>query len=172
MTEAEKKMKKYVTAVERRLNLPREVKARVMSDFSSSIQARREAGMSDEAIYAELGAPKKAAEDLNEQMKEFAYRKSPWRFLFAAAAAYGAAQLLGVLWGYLVYFWYRLVYSDMVMGIGMTTTESSSIGIIGGADGPTAIFVTTPIWMHYILPVLALIIGIWGFLRLRKCKQK
>ena len=172
MTEAEKKMKKYVTAVERRLNLPREVKARVMSDFSSSIQARREAGMSDEAIYAELGAPKKAAADLNEQMKEFAYRKSPWRFLFAAAAAYGAVQLLGVLWGYLVYFWYRLVYSDMVLGIGMTTTESSSIGIIGGADGPTAIFVTTPIWMHYILPVLALVIGIWGFLRLRKCKQK
>ena len=171
MTEAEKKMKKYVNAVERRLNLPREIKARVMSDFSSSIQARREAGMSDEAIYAELGTPKKAAADLNEQMKEFAYRKSPWRFLFAAMAACGAAELLGVLWGYLVYFWYQLVYSE-VMCIGATTMESSSIGIIGGADGPTAIFVTTPIWMHYILPVLALVVGIWGFLRLRKCKQK
>ena len=84
MTEAEKKMKCYVNAVERRLNLPREVKARVMSDFSSAIQACREAGMSDEAIYAELGTPKKAAADLNEQMKEFAYRKSPWRFLSAA----------------------------------------------------------------------------------------
>ena len=171
MTVAEKKKKKYVNAVERRLNLPREIKARVMSDFSSSIQARREAGMSDEAIYAELGTPKKAAADLNEQMKEFAYRKSPWRFLFAAMAACGAAELLGVLWGYLVYFWYHLVYSE-VMCIGATTMESSSIGIFGGADGPTAIFVTTPIWMQYTLPVLALVIGIWGFLRLRRCKQK
>ena len=172
MTEAEKKMKKYVNAVERRLNLPREIKARVMSDFSSSIQARREAGMSDEAIYAELGTPKKAAADLNEQMKEFAYRKSPWRFLFAAAAAYGAAQLLGGIWAGLLYLWYRIQAGFQVMGVGISIAESSSIGIIGGADGPTAIFVTTPGWMHYILPVLALVIGIWGFLRLRKCKQK
>ena len=44
MTEAEKKMKRYVNAIERRLNLPPEVKARVMSDFASSIAARREAG--------------------------------------------------------------------------------------------------------------------------------
>lgn len=39
MTQAEKKMKKYVNAVERRLNLPLEIKARVMSDFQSSIAA-------------------------------------------------------------------------------------------------------------------------------------
>ena len=61
MTQAEKKMKNYVNAVERRLNLPREIKARVMSDFQSSIVARREAGQSDEEIYAELGTPAKAA---------------------------------------------------------------------------------------------------------------
>ena len=40
MTDAEKKMKRYVNAIERRLNLPREVKARVMSDLASSIAAR------------------------------------------------------------------------------------------------------------------------------------
>jgi len=163
MTEAEKKMKKYVNAVERRLNLPRDLKTRVMSDFLSSIQARRESGMTDEAIYAELGSPKKAAADLNEQMKDFVYRKSPWRFLFAAAAAYGAAELLGSLWAWILY----LIFRTQV-----TSLESASIGIIGGADGPTAIFVTTPGWTGYILPVLALTIGIWGFLRLRKCKQK
>ena len=56
MTEAEKKMKKYVTAVERRLNMPMDVKARVMSDFSSSIQARRENGMTDKEIFAFFGA--------------------------------------------------------------------------------------------------------------------
>ncbi|MBR3949850.1 MAG: sodium ion-translocating decarboxylase subunit beta [Oscillospiraceae bacterium] len=174
MTEAEKKMKRYTNAVERRLNLPREVKARVMSDFISSIQARREAGMSDEEIFAELGAPKKAAADVNEQMKEFAYRKSPWRFLFAALAAYGAWKLLPGVWVNLVYLgvmlWTRFGETPRMAGI--STTEASSVGIIGGADGPTAVFVTTPGWMHCILPVLALAVGIFGYLRLRKCRQK
>ena len=77
MTQAEKKMKRYVNAIERRLNLPLEVKGRVMSDFGSSIAARREAGQTDEEIYTELGDPKKVAAELNEQMQEFAYRKSP-----------------------------------------------------------------------------------------------
>ena len=104
MTDAEKKMKKYVNAVERHLNLPKDVKIRVMSDFSSSIQARREAGMTDEEIYAELGDAKKAAATLNDQMQEFAYRKSPWRFLFGAIAAYGGAQIMGGLWA-LIWYW-------------------------------------------------------------------
>ena len=172
MTDEQKKMKSYVNKVERRLNLPRDVKARVMSDFSSSITARREAGMSDEQIMAELGSPRKAAADLNEQMKEFAYRKSPWRFLFAAMAIYGGMELLGGVWANLIYFWYRVMYREQLMGIGMTTTESASIGIIGGADGPTAVFVTAPIWMSYAKYVLLLLIGIWGYRRLQKCRQK
>lgn len=164
MTEAEKKMKKYTNAVERRLNLPREVKNRVMSDFCSSIAARREAGMTDEAIYAELGNPKKAVSDLNEQMKEYCYRKSPWRFAFLAAAVYGIAELLG-----------NIVAGSLYMLISfpvLAEKEAASIGIIGGADGPTAIFVTTPSWTGYILPVLCLVVGLWGYYRLRRCKQK
>ena len=94
MTQAEKKMKNYVNAVEQRLNLPREIKARVMSDFQSSIAARREAGQTDEEIYAELGTPAKASADLNEQMKDYTYRKSPWRFLFLGIAAIGGVRLL------------------------------------------------------------------------------
>ena len=77
MTPEEKKMKQYTNSVERRLNMPGDVKRRVMNDFISSISARREAGQSDAEIYAELGSAKQAAADLNEQMREFAYRKSP-----------------------------------------------------------------------------------------------
>jgi len=166
MTDAEKKMKKYTTAIERRLNLPREMKARVMSDFISSVQARREAGQSDAEIYAELGNPNKAAAELNEQMKEFTYRKSPWRYLFAACAAYGAAELLGGLIARLMYLFLRDPLLSTSMG------EAASVGIIGGADGPTAVFVTTPGWMHYINPCLFLIIGIWGFQYFSKRKRK
>lgn len=158
-------MKKYVKSVRRRLNLPRDVKSRVISDFESSILARLEAGITEEAILSELGTPSKAAADLNEQMKEFTYRKSPWRFLFLAMAIYGGWKLLGGLWVNLVYLWIRAKTY-------VTTAEAASIGIIGGADGPTAIFLTTPVWVSYVIPVLLLIVGIWGFLRLQKCRQK
>ena len=86
------------------------------------------------------------------------------KILFGALAAYGAAELLGSLiaWGLMLY------YKNTTMNVGM----SASIGVIGGADGPTAVFVTTPGWMHYITPVLLLMIGIWGLIRLRKRKEK
>lgn len=157
------KMKKYIKFVRQRLNLPRDVKSRVISDFESSILARLEAGMTEEAILSELGTPAKAAADLNEQMKEFSYRKSPWRFLFAGLAVYGGVRLLDKLWTQLAVWWMTGAFQEK---------EAASIGIIGGADGPTAIFVTSPAWTHWLVPALLLVLGIWGYIRLKKCKQK
>ena len=163
----DKKMKKYLKNVERRLNLPRDIKQRVISDLESDIAARLEEGLSEEEILTELGSSKKMAKDLNEQMKEFTYRKSPWRFVFAACAAYGAAELLDKLIGYVLLCLYQ-IGSFSIGG------QQASIGIIGGADGPTAVFVTgsAPAWYHFVIPMLLTGVGIWGFLRLRKCKQK
>lgn len=158
----DKEMQRYLRRVERRLNLPKDVKERVMSDFVSSIRARQETGKSNEEIIAELGDAKKAAAELNEQMKEFAYRKSPWRYLFAAMAAYGAARLLKSIFAQILY-WILQV---------QIRTETASVGVIGGADGPTAIFVTSAPWTGYLVTVLLLVIGIWGFLYLGKCKKK
>ena len=45
MTGSEKKMENYIRSVSRRLNLPKEVRSRVMSDFTSVIAARRESGI-------------------------------------------------------------------------------------------------------------------------------
>ena len=161
MTQAEKKMKSYVNAVERRLNLPREIKARVMSDFQSSIVARREAGQSD----AELGTPAKAAADLNEQMKDYTYRKSPWRFLFLGIAAIGGVRLLYD--GFVSLIGYVVLRRELVQN-----GSAAAIGIIGGADGPTAIFVTTPAWTRPAWMAALLIIGVVGYLLLRRCKAK
>lgn len=169
MTDAEKKMKKYIRSVERRLNLPKDVKTRVMSDFLGSVQARREVGITDEEIYTELGTPQKAAADINEQMKEYAYRKSPWRFLFAACAVYGSMEVLPGLYVNLVYL---AATAYMRVRSIFTPQEAYSVGIIGGADGPTAIFVTAPAWAHYVIPTAMLIVGILGYLRLGKCRQK
>lgn len=169
MTEAEKKMKRYVNAIERRLNLPPEVKARVMSDFASSIAARREAGQGDEEIYAEFGSPKKAAADLNEQMKEFAYRKSPWRYVFAVLALYGGIRLITVLLPQLMYWGLRLRASFQ--------PNAASVGIIGGADGPTSIFITRPDSavldaFFTLLPLAAIVLGIWGFRHFSRRRPK
>lgn len=165
MTKEEKKMKRYTKAIERRLNLPLQLKVRVMSDLISAIAARREAGMTDEEIYAQLGSPKKAAAELNGQMKEFTYRKSPWRYVFAACAVSGGVQLLSGVWG-------KLAVLALQMWVNLSPSEAASIGIIGGADGPTAIFIATPGWMHYLWPALLLAVGVWGFIRLSRCKQK
>ena len=156
------KIEKYLKAVSHRLNLPKKVKERVMSDFVSSVRARQEAGQSDEQILMDLGSPEKVAAELNEQMKEFAYRKSPWRYLFAGMAAYGAAKILKLLLGQLLYWFMQIPVRQ----------ETASIGVIGGADGPTAVFVTSSTATEHIVAVVLLVVGIWGFFRLRHCRKK
>ncbi|MBQ8834779.1 MAG: sodium ion-translocating decarboxylase subunit beta [Oscillospiraceae bacterium] len=125
-----------------------------MADLSGSIQERREAGQTDQEIMAELGDPKKAAAELNEQMKEYAYRKSPWRFGCLAVSCLSA--------GWLIWYW-----GIMSLLTGFTIRESGSLGIIGGADGPTAIFVSTAIpngidW-DIVLMVGLFLVGIAGY---------
>lgn len=61
---------------------------------------------------------------------------NPKTFLLGAAAQFGIfATLLGALW------------------LGFSLPEASSIGIIGGADGPTAIYLTSKLAPHLLGPV-------------------
>lgn len=164
MYEQDQKIKKYMSAVERRLKMPRQLRARVMSDFGSSVSARREAGESVEEILDSLGDPKQAAAELNEQMKEYTYRKSLWRFVFLGAAVIGGLSLLGGI-------------VSMILVYMMTGSEAASLGIIGGADGPTAIFVTTAvdgptIETKLFLSVCLLAAGVFGFYKLSRMKRK
>ena len=100
---------------------------------------------------------------------ECAYRKSPWRFLFGAAAFVSGGWL--VLYGALQWYGTRLLE-----GLD-SAREAATIGIIGGADGPTAIFVTGkvssgfPDW-DVILAAAILIVSILTYLRLCRCKKK
>ena len=162
MTDAQKKMKKYTNAIERKLNMPKDVKTRVMTDFISSIQGRRESGQTDEEIFAELGSPKKVAADLNEQMKDYTYVKSPWRWVF-----------LAIIIGCMMSFAFGGTIGMLVHLL--NASVSSSIGIIGGADGPTAIFVTTSndyIWYRAGITAIILVMAILGFYRLSRCPRK
>ena len=152
---------KYLRAVRRRLNMPKALKDRVIADLLSSIEARKEDGQQESEILAELGTPKQAAGELNAQMKEYTYRKSPWRW-----ACLGVSVLSVFC---IAYNGLRLLLLQL-----FNTVNNASIGIIGGADGPTSIFITTsaaptPAAGIY---ALALVAGIVGFMILSKLKQK
>jgi len=97
-------------------------------------------------------------------MENVQKKKSPWRFAFLAIAACGAWEILGNLAAGILY----LALPDPVL----TASEAASVGIIGGADGPTAVFVTTPGWTSWVIPLLMLLIGIWGYVRLSRGKKK
>lgn len=162
MNDAQKKMKKYTNSIERKLNMPKDVKARVMNDFISSIQGRREAGQTDDEIYEELGSPKKAAAELNEQMKDYTYAKSPWRW---ACVAIIIGCVLSLVFGGIIGLLVHLLNASI----------SSSVGIIGGADGPTSIFVATSpdyIWYQAGITLIILVMAILGFYRLSRCPRK
>ena len=162
----------YIKAVKRRLNLPKEVKRRVMADFESDLEARLESGMTWEAITAELGSPKKAAAELNAQMKEYAYRKSPWRYLFMALAVLSGGWLV------LYALFQRFGLLLNTLSITSYPVPSASIGIIGSADGPTSIFVAGVstgghgLDWDVALIMMILVVSILAFLRLRRCAPK
>ena len=155
---------KYLRAVRRRLNMPKELKDRVMADFVSSIEARKEDGLDDARILKELGTPKAAAKELNEQMAEYTYQKSPWRWACLGLALFCALCLA-----------YKGL-TGLLLVLFNKANNAASIGIIGGADGPTAIFVTTnpneQIFPSMGIYILLLVMGIIGFLALRKIQKK
>lgn len=162
MEEMQGKLKKYIHAVRRRLNMPGDVKARVMNDFVSSVEGRREAGYTDAEIMAELGSPKKVAAELNEQMKDYTYIKSPWRWVCLIVIV---GCVLSLLYGGLVGILTQLFNASV----------NNSIGIIGGADGPTAIFVTASpdyLWYQTGMTLVVLAMAVLGYFRLRRCPRK
>jgi len=155
-------MEKYLRAVRRRLNMPKQLKDRVMTDFTSSIEARKEEGQEEAEILKDLGSPKAAAKELNEQMQDYTYQKSPWRW-----ACLGLAIFSGLCLAY-------KGLAGLLLAL-FNKAHNASVGIIGGADGPTAIFVTTNPNAQFFpsagIYVLLLAMGIVGFLALRKIKK-
>lgn len=84
------------------------------------------------------------------------------RFAFLLLTVFSSIKLLAYVAAWSVV--------NIFGGISFSVSKASTIGIIGGADGPTAIFVTTataPVW-QFVLMLILLIVGIGGFLVLKK----
>lgn len=86
-----------------------------------------------------------------DNKKEKAFRKRPWLWLCLVVVLYGLWELLGNLTARILYLFLKAPV--------LTAGQAASIGIIGGADGPTAIFITTPGWVHWIVPLVFLFAG-------------
>ena len=96
-------------------------------------------------------------------MKDFAYQKSPWRW---ACLALSIACLLSLACNGVTSLMNRIL-TNMV--------SDESLAIIGGADGPTAIFVTAPqenSLRGFVLTALVLSMSVIGFYFLGHMKKK
>lgn len=115
-----------MNAIERRLRMDRKTRLRVMTELASDFQSRRESGQSEEAIMKELGTPEEVAAEFNAALGDARRPASRWRWAFVVLAAGIALLVLGS------------VAADT-----LAARQAASTGIIGGADGPTAIYVSS-----------------------------
>lgn len=82
-------------------------------------------------------------------------------WLCIACIVYGIVTLSGPL---TVNILYLLVSTNM----DFSASETVSIGIIGGADGPTSILLAVSPWINYVFPFAVLILGVTGLYCLRR----
>lgn len=142
--------------------MPKDLRKRVMNDFESSIGSRLEAGQTKEEILAELGTPRQASAELNKQMQEYTYKKSPWRWSCLVVMIVGILSLC--FQGYLGLLTSLLNFH-----------ANHSVGIIGGADGPTSIFITAPdgyFTQQMVMAAIVFLMGLLGFWALSHIKRK
>ena len=107
---------------------------------------------------------------MNKNSEEKHISRSPfWRYLFVVTTVLTGIWLIL----YVILQRFGLLLHTLRWDI---SSNAASIGIIGGADGPTAVFVTGKVgfWPDWdVLLVLLIFIGsLLAWLRLRRTKQK
>lgn len=132
MTEEQKKIKKYVNAIEWHLKVPLEIKARINSDIGTEIHLRLEAGKTIDEVMAEMGTPKEVAQRFNTELKEQTLRKHPLRFLFLAL---GILLVIGIVVGSMNNFCPLTLYVEDVFPGRYLGYWISEIGLCLGCIG-------------------------------------
>lgn len=120
----------YVEQILRRTGLPRKDKKRLEADLNSDIAARLESGAGMADVMAAMGTPEQMAASLRAGLQQPPLPpKSGWRWAILAVAV-----VLAVMFGMGVVGLFSAF---------QPVEQSPSVAIIGGADGPTAIYSTT-----------------------------
>ena len=152
---------KYLKTVQRKLKLPKEIRAKVISDLVTGICSREENGEDYGEILRSMGSAEEVAAGLNEEMSDMTYAKSKWRWLCLPVGLLSLAVILerGIS-GLITHF---------------ANFSINSLGVIGGADGPTAIFVTSTPGTDagsLVIAGILLVMSVLGFYKLSHLKHK
>lgn len=129
----------YVRAIVRNLRLPHKTKRRIKNDLLNDFIVRIEAGESQEQIIADMGAPEKVAAEFHENFSDqlLPHRTALDWTLFIGGIFFGVLAL----WQVIDSFLFPALLHAMMGNFDMHSAPSGDIAIIGGADGPTSIFV-------------------------------
>ena len=98
---------------------------------------------------------------MDQQNRKKVKYRNLWSYLFAVLTLCAALSLLGDLTAWILH---------CMGGISFSVNRAATVGIIGGADGPTAVFVTastSPFW-YTVFKFLFLMIGILGWRHLKQ----
>ena len=98
-----------------------------------------------------------------DQRKGHAFWKRLWYSVFGVLTVCGTVGLAGGVVSCI---------ATCLAGASVTIGGSTTIGIIGGADGPTAVYVAASPWKGYIISAVALVTGVVGVLVLSRRHKK
>ena len=132
------KKEEYIQAVLRASGLPRSVRRRLRADLESDLAARLEQGETMEQAIAAMGPADRLGAELREAWAPRP-RSRREKGVLIAALVLALLRAGSLLW----YFAQQSVLGFWVRALtGHTVGNAASVGVIGGADGPTAIFVS------------------------------
>ncbi len=157
-------LNQYLEEIMRRLALPKATKKRIRQDLEQDIQSAIEHGETLEQAIQRIGRPEDVARDFNESLAapaaSLSGKQKAAKVFLIIVIVLCSLSLISTGMGFLFYFLFSM---------------NQNIGIIGGADGPTAIFVTasfSPIdAVSILLPIIFLITSAWGLKRISRTKK-
>lgn len=145
----------YIKAVLHACGLPRSIRRRLRADLESDLTARLEQGKTMEQIIAAMGTPDRLASELRESWAPRPRSRREKRLLIICFLL--ALLLAGSLLWYFAQQSFLSLLVSALTGQATNIPPSADLGVIGGADGPTAVFVTSGSspWLFFVF---------WGLL--------
>lgn len=159
---------KYIGEILKKIHVNRKTKKRLKEDLSQDIEEQLASGLSLNEVISLMGEPALIAAKIQESYpyKSKSRLEKILLAVFISSGIISAFQFIGFLF---------TRYISLFLG-NMFGGSKASIGIIGGADGPTAIFIsssykTLNIFVQFVFPAIFVVSGIVYFI-LRKRKKK
>ena len=160
------RQEEFLKALEKSLGrLKKSERTKYVESYRELLADMMENGLSEEDAVAKQGDVKAIAAEIVAGAAPNEKRKDIAGILLVIVSA------VMVLLSVFSFFNSWIISRFLTALFNLNTTEASSIGIIGGADGPTAIFVASvpgDNWMILLPTVILVGVTIWYYVRKRK----